>query len=214
MSKAVASGRVPRSLSLVTNGERRAQSDVEVARALMAGQAWAVGETWYRMAPMVLALAQRCLGSRSEAEDATQEVFYRVFRKVNMLREPESLRSFVYSFAIRVVKSELRKRRVRAWLSFGLPETSKLPSVDAPDMELRDLLARFHRLLDRLTPRDRIIFVLRRVEGMTVEEVAEKMSISPSTVKRSMTYSTQQLTRWVAADPRLKELLVSEVLPL
>lgn len=214
MSKAVASGRVSRSLSLVTNGERRTQSDDEVARALMEGQAWAVGETWYRMAPMVLALAQRCLGSRPEAEDATQEVFYRVFRKVNMLREPEALRSFVYSFAIRVVKSELRKRRVRAWLSFGLPEASRLPSVDAPDMELRDLLARFHRLLDRLTPRDRIVFVLRRVEGMTVEEVAEKMAISTSTVKRSMTYSTQQLTRWVAADPKLKDLLVSEVLPL
>lgn len=213
MSTGVASGRPPRPLSLVTNGNRRAQSDADVARALLDGQAWAIGETWYRLAPMVLAMAERCLGSRSEAEDVAQEVFYHVFRKVNTLREPESLRSFVYSFAIRILKSELRRRRVRSWLSFGEVEPSSHP-VAAPDVELRDLLRRFYRLLDRLTPRDRLVFVLRRIEGMTADEIAVHLSISRSTVKRSMSFSSRQLTRWVDGDPKLKELLTSEVIPV
>lgn len=213
MNTGVASGRNSRPLSLVTNGRRRAQSDADVARALLAGQAWAVGEVWYRLAPMVLAMTERCLGSRSEAEDVTQEVFYHVFRKASTLREPESLRAFVYSFAIRILKSELRRRRVRGWLSFGDIDPS---SHQAPpqDMELRDLLARFYRLLDRLNPRDRLVFVLRRIEGMTAEEIATHMSISTSTVKRSMKYSSEHLTRWVSADPRLRDLLASEVIPV
>ena len=179
--------------------------------ALVAGQTWALNETWYRLAPMVLAMAQRCLGSRSEAEDVTQEVFYRVFRKAHTLREPDRLRSFVYSFAIRVLKSELRRRRVRAWLSFGLPETVE-QAVDAPDVEHRDLLKRFYALLDRLTPRDRLVFVLRRIEGMTVEEIAERLVISVSTVKRSMNHSTEFLMRWVSTDPELSAVLTAEAL--
>lgn len=214
MNMGVASGRKPRPLSLVTNGTtRRAQSDVELARALQSGQAWAVSEVWHRLAPMVLAMSERCLGSRAEAEDVTQEVFYHVFRKANTLRDPESLRAFVYSFAIRILKSELRRRRVRAWLTFGDVPSSSHP-VAAPDVELRDLLARFYRLLDRLSARDRLVFVLRRIEGMTAEEIAAHMAISVSTVKRSMKYASQQLTRWVEADARLKELLTAEVIPV
>ena len=66
---------------------------------------------------------QRALGSESEAEDVAQEVFHRVFAKARTLREPERLRSFVFSFAIRLLKTELRRRRTRAWLSFHRPET-------------------------------------------------------------------------------------------
>lgn len=214
MSTGVASGRPPRPLSLVTSGNRRAQSDADVARALLDGQAWAIGETWYRFAPMVLAMAERCLGSRSEAEDVAQEVFYHVFRKMSTLREPESLRSFIYSFAIRIMKAELRRRRVRSWLSFGEVEPPSHQAAVGPDVELRDLLRRFYRLLDRLTPRDRLVFVLRRIEGMTADEIAAHLSISRSTVKRSMSYSSRHLTRWVDADPKLKELLASEVIPV
>lgn len=162
---------------------------------------------------MVLNLAERCLGSRSEAEDLTQEVFYHVFRRANDLRDPASLRSFVYSFAVRILKSHLRRRRVRSWLSFG---ESALPldfAAPTPDVELRDLLSRFYRLLDRLSARDRLVFALRRIEGMTVEEVAERMSLSISTVKRSLKHSSQQLTRWVEADPALRGFIGPEGVP-
>lgn len=211
MNKPVVASSGPRTLSLVLKGREPVRPDREVALALVEGQAWALNETWYRMAPMVLALAQRCLGSRAEAEDVTQEVFYRVFRKAHTLREPERLRSFVYSFALRVVQSELRRRRVRAWLSFGAPETIE-QAVSAPDVEHRDLLQRFYALLDRLSPRDRLVFVLRRIEGMTVEEIAERLSVSESTVKRSMNHSTEHLIRWVSKYPELSAVLSAEVL--
>ncbi len=46
------------------------------------------------------------------------------------------------------------------------------------DVEVRDLLRKVHHLLERLAPRDRLVFVLRRVEAMTVEEIAATMDIS------------------------------------
>jgi RNA polymerase sigma-70 factor, ECF subfamily len=198
------------SLSLVPVTDRRGMSDGDVARGLVAGETWAVAETWRRFAPMVLTMAERAVGSRSEAEDIGQEVFCNVFRKAKTLREPDSLRSFVYSFAIRELKYHLRRKKLRAWLSFQEPETLVDVGYRTMDMESRDLLRRCHALLDRLRPRDRIVFVLRRMEAMTVEEIAASMDISESTVKRSMANASSRLSRFIDADPGLAELLVAE----
>jgi RNA polymerase sigma-70 factor, ECF subfamily len=191
----------------VVGANRRNSSDGDVARGLIAGEMWAVAETWRRFAPLVLMTAERSLGSKSEAEDVAQEVFYRVFRRAKTLRDPDTLRSFVYSFTIRVLRSELRRRRVRGWLPFRPPDPAPDLYARTVDVESRDLLRRFHGLLDRLKPRDRLVFVLRRMESMTVEEIAVAMELSVSTVKRSMAHASARLSRWIEADPGLAGLL-------
>ncbi|HET9956303.1 MAG TPA: sigma-70 family RNA polymerase sigma factor [Polyangiaceae bacterium] len=198
------------SLILVGGTNRREISDAELSRGLVSGEGWAINATWHRFAPIVLTLAERCLGSRSEAEDVTQEIFLGVFRRVRVLREPEKLRSFVYSFAVRALKSELRRRKVRAWLSFHAPEAIVDLSSRSLDMESRDLLRRFYALLDRLAPRDRLIFSLREVESMTVDEIAGTMEVSLSTVKRSLRHAEARLSGWIKADPELASALDTE----
>ncbi|MBN2195840.1 MAG: sigma-70 family RNA polymerase sigma factor [Polyangiaceae bacterium] len=198
------------SLSLVSGQDRRGTSDGDLARGLVAGEAWAIAETWHRFAPMVIMMAARCLGSRSEAEDIGQEVFFRVFRKAKTLRDPNSLRSFIYSFAIRTLRAELRRRKLRSWLLLDPPGVLVDVGYRTLDVEARDHLRRFHALLDRLTPRDRLVFTLRRMESMTVEEIATQMDISTSTVKRSMAHASNRLSRWIDADPGLVGLLDKE----
>jgi RNA polymerase sigma-70 factor (ECF subfamily) len=190
-------------LSLVT-GTRA--SDADLARGLVAGEPWAVAETWHRFAPMVLLTAERSLGSRTEAEDMVQEVFCRIFRKVKTLRDPARLRSFIYSFTVRVLKAELRRRRVRGWFPFLQPEAPPEILTRASDFESRDLLTKLYGL----TPRDRLVFVLRRMESMTVDEISATMDISLSTVKRSMAHASSRLSRWVEADPDLAGLARGE----
>jgi len=194
-------------LSLVVEPIRRDVGDAELARAIAAAEDWAIAEAWHRFAPMVLVTAERALGSSSEAEDLTQEVFCRLFRVAKTLRDPDRLRSFVYSIAVRALKSQLRHRRLRAWLTFHGPETLFDPRYVTIDVEARDLLKSFYVLLDRLSARDRLVFILRRVESMTVEEIAEALSISTSTVKRSMARASSRLSRWVEGDPGLRHLL-------
>ena len=195
------------SLSLVVRRTRREVSDAELAQGLSASEDWAVAEAWHRFAPMVLMTAERTLGSKSDAEDVAQEVFLRVFRSAATLREPSSLRSFVYSVAIRTLRSHLRYRRLKGWLSFQSPETLLDVGHSTPDVETRDLLRNFYGLLDRLSPRDRLVFLLRRGESMTVEEIAATMRISTSTVKRSLSNASGRMSSWIDADPAMVELL-------
>ena len=207
MHRAVRIHRSNAPLSLVAGARA---SDADLARGLAGGEAWAIAETWHRFAPMVLLTAKRSLGSTAEAEDVAQEVFCRVFRNAKTLRDPARLRSFVYSVAIRVLKAELRRRRVRGWFPFLQPGAPPHVVFQASDFESRDLLAKLYALLDRLTPRDRLVFVLRRMESMTVDEIARAMDISTSTVKRSMAHASSRLSRWVDADPGLAALARGE----
>jgi len=195
------------SLTLVVGRSRRSVTDAELAVGLIAGEDWAITEAWQRFAPMVLTTAERALGSKSDAEDLAQDVFVRAFRRVATLREPASLRSFVYSIALRTLKSELRYRKLRRWLLFQSPETLLNVRHSPPDFEARALLRNFHVLLNRLSPRNRLVFQLRHLESMTVDEIATAMELSVSTVKRSLAHSTSRLSRWIDGDPGMAELL-------
>jgi len=194
-------------LALVAPPTRDHLSDTDLARALVTGAAWAYAETWNRFAPVVFNMAVSSLGSPSEAEDIVQEVFCRLARKAKTLREPERLRSFIVSFAIRVLKWDLRRRRVQSWLTFqpadALAEVVKV----SLDVESRDMLRRFYALLSRLGARERLVYALRHVESMTIEETAQAMDLSVSTVKRLQERATEQLSAWSGTDFELASLL-------
>lgn len=200
----------PAPLSLVVNTDHRAASDGDLARGLMAGDTRALAETWRRYAPMVLLLAKRTLGSQSEAEDVAQEVFHRLYRRAKRIENPESLRSFIYAITVHALKSELYRRKLRSWLLFEQPQTLSGLGWKTMDMESRDLVRRFHALLERLPTRERLVFILRRMEAMTVEEIAASMELSESTVKRSMTRASERLSRWIEADPGLASVFDTE----
>jgi RNA polymerase sigma-70 factor (ECF subfamily) len=194
-------------LSLVVDPGTRNVGDADLARALMAGAAWAHAETWNRFAPRVFGMAARALGSESEAEDVVQEVFYRVLAKAKSLRDPESLHSYIISFAIRIIKWELRRKRARSWLSFHRPEVLVDLACESLDIESRDLLRRFYAFLSRQAPRERLVLSLRYLESMTVEEIAKAMEISESTVKRSLECAKGKLSHWIETDLELVGLL-------
>ena len=194
-------------LSLVKDDDCDQFSMAELGRALIRGEPWAQEETWNRFSPVVLRMAVSVLGSRSEIHDVVQEVFCRLLRKARTLRDPACLHAFVVSFAIRVLKAELHVRRVRGWLSFHDPASLPEVAADGADVEARDLLRRFYGLLARLGARERLVYTLRNVESMTIEETAEAMDLSIATVKRVQRRATQALEKLLANDRELLGLL-------
>jgi len=202
----IRSSHVP--LALVASPARdHRPSDTELAHALIAGAEWAYKETWNRFAPTVFNMAVSTVGSPSEAEDIVQEVFCRLARKAKTLRKPECLRSFIVSFTIRVLKWDSRRRRLQSWLTFMPAEALADVVRVSLDVESRDKLQRFYALLSRLDARERIAYALRHVESMTIEETAEAMDLSVSTVKRLQDRATEQLSKWLETDFELTSLL-------
>jgi len=180
--------------------EEASATDLELARALIDGTSHAAEAAWERYSPLVHRIVSRAIGPDAEVEDVTQEIFYRLFSRIKTLRKPEALRSFVISFAIRIVKWELRRRRARRWLT--LSETGDVPDEQlmVMDAENRYALRRLYGLLDRLSTRERLVLVLRHVEGMTLEEIAAAMELSLATVKRGLRRASLRVSQMVDAD--------------
>jgi RNA polymerase sigma-70 factor (ECF subfamily) len=187
-------------LVAASGGESEGASDLELARALIAGQSHAAELAWERYSPLVHRIVSRAIGPDAEVEDVTQEIFYRLFSRIGTLRKPEALRSFVISFAIRIVKWELRRRRARRWLT--LSETGEVPDEQlmVMDAESRYALRRLYAVLDRLSTRERLVLVLRHVEGMTLEEIADAMALSLATVKRALRRAAARVSQMVDTD--------------
>lgn len=177
-----------------------ARDDVELVSAFLEGESWAARAIWTRHAPMVFRLLQRALGPNGDADDVTQDVFLSTFTRLPTLRDPHALQSFIYSVAVRTLKWELRRRKVRRILQ--LSPTGRVPDlpVRATDSESRQILERFYRLLDRLGASERSAFVLRHMEGLKLEEVAARMGVSLATAKRWISRSSTSVSALVAAD--------------
>jgi RNA polymerase sigma-70 factor (ECF subfamily) len=166
----------------------------------LAGNRWAQREIWYRFAPMVYGLLRRTLGPQHDHDDLMQEVFLRVFRRLDSLEKHAALRSFVYSVAFRVVSEEIRHFGVMQRARARLLEIPRGGDHPGRDYEWRDLLLRINRILDSLPAKHRAVFVLRHVEGLDLGKISQNLDISLATVKRHLVKATQRLDQAVAED--------------
>jgi RNA polymerase sigma-70 factor, ECF subfamily len=182
--------------------------DVALVRALTARENWAATAIWNRYAPMVYGVLDRALGSAGESEDLTQEVFWRIFAAIRTLRDASALRSYIYSSAIRMLRWHLRSKRLRRM--FMLSDSGEVPDRPAPpvDSEGRELLGVFYRLLDTLSANDRTSYVLRHVEGLTLQEIADATGASLATVKRRVRRASSRIAILAKADPELVHYVV------
>ena len=184
--------------------------DEELARALIANQPQAATVVWERFTPLVRRILRRALGPAQNAEDLVQEVFLRLFLKAHELREPKVLRAFIISITTLTVRSELRRRRARSWLGLSPDATVLDLRVVHPDPAGRQALGRFYQLLDRFNTRDRMAFVLRFIEGMSLIEVSEALGVSISTTKRSLLRVRRRLFEHVQRDPLLSDYISAD----
>jgi len=123
---------------------------------------------------MVFRMLRRTLGRDDEVEDLAQDIFLCVFQKAHTLRRPRALKAFIISVTVLTSRQELRRR----WARRRLPPAAAELGVEADSItgrsDAREALLRFYRILDRLRPTDRAVFVLRFMEALALEEVAAR----------------------------------------
>lgn len=187
-----------------------ALTDAELVIALRADETRAPGVLWARCSPSVERLFARALGPCLEVEDLTQEVFLRVFTRLDSLRDPSALRAFVLSVAMNVLKWELRRRWVRRMVR--LSGTGTLPDIEGTsvDAEARQALQRCYGILDTLPSNERLAYVCRYMEEMTIDETAMALAVSVSTTKRWVNRAAAKVAHQVACDPALRRFFADE----
>lgn len=187
--------------------------DAELACALIAGEPTAARIALERFSPMVRGILRRGLGADADVEDAFQEVFFCVFRRIPALRDPLSLRAFVLGIAFNTLYHERRRRQKRARVTCD-DELVAASLVSGPDDAAANYaLLRLGKLLGRLGERERQTFVLRFCEGRTALEAAKLLGVSEPTVRRALAYAWSRIRTWAARDPFLLDYIAEDMMP-
>lgn len=175
--------------------------------ALRTREPQAALEIWRRFSPLVRRLLVRFFGPSEDVRDLTQDVFLRLFSRIDQLRADLTLESFVVGITFGVARNEARRRQVRRIV--GLTRHGQFPDARAPglDEEGREAVARLYRLLEATTPTVRSLFVARAVEGMTMEDIAATHGWSLGTAKRRVAKALARVDAALAREPALSAYL-------
>jgi RNA polymerase sigma-70 factor (ECF subfamily) len=193
---AVSAGEMPLEAQGVTaTGQERALVD-----SCRSGDALAFSRLVRLHEAMVFSLSARLLGDADEARDAAQEVFLQVYRQLGRFEGRSSLKTWIYRIAVNQCHNRRRfwhrRRRDREeGLEAVTAEAAGARGGPSPYEEAcrRERARRVQAALLELSFEHRTVLVLREVEGLTCEEVAEALRVPPGTVKSRLSRAREAL---------------------
>jgi RNA polymerase sigma-70 factor, ECF subfamily len=178
----------------------RQAMEFDMVRRVRSGDQAAFREMVERYQGKVFSIIHRILRNHQDAEDTAQLVFTKVYFAVKDFDSRCSLFSWICKIAINECYTHLRKRRVRMAFEGQTPETeafsgesrfgpSSQPSADTV-LAARDLLS---KLLARVPEDDRMLLVLKEVEGHSIGELSAMIGASESAIKTRLFRARQKL---------------------
>lgn len=180
--------------------------DLDLAERHRYGDPQAFDEVYARFSTMVYNLALRLSGSADQAEDLTQEVFLRIFRHLGRFSGRSSLKTWVYQVTLNHCRSRLG--RWRRW--FQLPVDADghetIEQVDesrGPEERAlaRDAAREVGKALQQVRSEFREAVVLRDLEGLAYEEIANILNVPIGTVRSRIARGRDQLRQVLEKGP-------------
>ena len=163
----------------------------------------AFGQLVERYATIIVNLAYRMVGDRTEAEDLAQETFVAAFKALPTFRAESKFSTWLYRIAANKCKDWLRVKRPGQ----GVQDIDIEDVVDDRVVEKRtserllsqqQVAGQLDRAIQRLPPLYREAFVLKHVEGLSYEEMQEILGVNGDTLKMRVYKGRLQLSRELA----------------
>jgi RNA polymerase sigma-70 factor (ECF subfamily) len=129
-----------------------------------------------------------------EREDAAQDVFMAVYRSLGRFRGEAQLSTWIYRIAARHAVRMGRRRRVREFLS-ALALREPPPPAPPDPSERASHLHMLDRMLTRLNPKKRTVFVLFEIEGLKVDEIARVVGCPENTVWSRLHHARSEMLK-------------------
>jgi RNA polymerase sigma-70 factor (ECF subfamily) len=145
----------------------------------------------------VAAIALRLLNNEDETDDLIQDVFVVAAEGLHRLREPGAVKGWLASITVRLALRRLRRRRFLRFFTSGAPEELQAVATRSGDPEDRLLLREVYATLDEIPAAQRVAWVLRHLEGETVDRVAMLCGCSLATAKRRIADAHDRIRKLV-----------------
>jgi len=174
-------------------------TDRDLLLAIRGGSEAALNELIGRKTKPLLQLASRILGDLEEARDVVQVTFFKVWENRLRFDDRFSPNTWIYRIASNLAIDHLRSRRSRE--KSAEPVRQHLRQVadsrahrDLSRLQQGEVAAIFRELSADLSEKQRLVFLLREVEGLSSQEVAEIVGCRESTVRNHL-FNARKLLR-------------------
>jgi RNA polymerase sigma-70 factor (ECF subfamily) len=166
--------------------------DRELVRQAQRGDKEAFEELIRRHQHRVFAVAGGILRRREDVEDIAQQVFVKAYFSLKRFDQRAAFTTWLYKITVNECWDMLRKKKVRPLVyEADLSEEQARQVISSaekakkePDISDRlEVRQRVERLLEGLDERDRLMLILKEVEGFSIEEIAEVLDLNANTVK-------------------------------
>jgi RNA polymerase sigma-70 factor (ECF subfamily) len=190
---------------VIPNPVQAEASDFELVEASIGGDMSAFDELIRRHDGKVFRAAQCIMKNREDAEDVMQEAFLNAFRKLHQFQKKSKFSTWLVRITVNQALMKLRDRRKA--IIFSLDEEPEDPNETHPReigewdhnpeqlyyaSELQEALS---DMLHSLRPNMRMAFLLRDMEGFSMEEIADTLGLTASSVKTCLFRARQQLRK-------------------
>jgi RNA polymerase sigma-70 factor (ECF subfamily) len=176
---------------------RQSNSELDLIGRMQAGDTAAVGELASMYGPRIQQLAFRYVKNWEDAEEVTQDVLMKVYRKIDAFRGDAALSSWIYRITFNTAMSRLRTAkaaraadRQKGDVNNEGDDTSRLPHEPADWSSLADdhvlrgeMRQRLIGALTHLPQVYRVPVILRDIQGLSTEEASAVLRVKPQTLK-------------------------------
>lgn len=139
----------------------------------------------------VLRFVRKLIKDGDLAEDVTQEAWMAIYKSRGKLRKPDLFRSWIFSVARNLAYQHLREVFKQPAFE-ALTDDHEAPIQESKE-QLEDELDRLYFALDRIAPAHREVLVLKYLEGLSYEEIAEVVSENIGTVRSRLFYAKKAI---------------------
>ena len=176
-----------------------ANTDEELVRLVVAGERDLFAPIYERYYWRVFRMAYGMTDNHGSAEDLTQEIFMRAYQRLKEFRGQSAFSTWLYRVAVNHSLNYRRKHQVEA-REESTCETDAQPMVDGSTtaetgLMRQQMTVQVHRALLTLKPKLRMIVILKDIEGLSYEEIAQRTNCSTGTVASRLNRSRKLLAR-------------------
>src|SRR5674476_30769 len=165
---------------------RTIENEALLVRNLSKGNLLAFNTLYKEYSGRLYRFALGYLKSEEEAEELVQEVFTKIWEKRSDLKKELSFKSFLFTIAFNIIRKHFR---TKAYLSeyFKTRISDDIDMKTSQKITYDSLYQYITELVNQLPERRKEIFIKSRFEGLSINEIAEKLKISHKTVENQLT---------------------------
>ncbi|HJZ10882.1 MAG TPA: sigma-70 family RNA polymerase sigma factor [Acidobacteriota bacterium] len=157
--------------------------DEQLVRDHLNGDSRAFEQLFDRYRAQVFQFALRMLSNRASAEEAFQEIFLRVYQKLDRYESKQRFAAWLFTVAHHVCIDELRKFKRRRWLLFGEKFVEPMDPIDLEgEISRNQMKERVATCLERLEANQKQVFLLRIHGNLLFREIAQMLNTPLNTI--------------------------------